>query len=49
MGIFASFWKSYEVSRTASALYRLSDYQLADIGLRRDQIGEHVRKTHFVS
>ena len=41
-GFFRNFFKAMEVNRTANALYRLSDAQLKDIGLRRDQIGAHV-------
>lgn len=42
VNLFTNFFRSMEINRTANALYRLSDEQLKDIGLRRDQIGAHV-------
>lgn len=47
MKIFDTIFRAFQISRTSSALYRLTDFQLKDIGLRREQIGEHVRKLHL--
>ena len=44
MKIFDTIFHAFQINRTASALHRLSDFQLKDIGLRREQIGDHVRK-----
>jgi uncharacterized protein YjiS (DUF1127 family) len=43
MAIFDAIFRAFQINRTASALNRLSDVQLKDIGLRREQIGAHSR------
>ncbi len=44
MKIFDTIFRAFQINRTNAALSRLTDFQLKDIGLRREQIGECSRK-----
>ncbi len=44
MRIFDTIFRAFQINRTASALHRLTDFQLKDIGMRREQIGMCSRK-----
>lgn len=44
MKIFDTIFRAFQINRTSTALQRLTDFQLKDIGLRREQISAHVRK-----
>ena len=40
---FAEAFRMFQINRTMSALYRLDDATLSDIGLRRNMISGYVR------
>ncbi|QGH74803.1 hypothetical protein MAL1_00053 [Bacteriophage DSS3_MAL1] len=42
MKTISRFFRSFQIARTCSALAQLSDRQLADIGVARGSIYEHV-------
>lgn len=42
--MFKRMYKSFVVARTASALMQLSDRQLDDIGIKRNEIFSHAEK-----
>lgn len=44
--MFKRIARAIVVSRTASALSKLSDHQLADIGIARPDIYKHVEKMY---
>lgn len=44
--MFDNFYQNFIKSRTQSALYRLNDAKLADIGIKRSQIREYVENLY---
>lgn len=46
MNFFDSLFRLISMHRTDGALRRLSDHQLQDIGIRREQITDRVRLVH---